>query len=86
MNYQAFNKNIIVKIERPKEESTLSGIIIEKKNVSDIRDFEVVATNELTEDLQGKVVVAFIEDINQFSDSGELYGALALDDILAVRK
>lgn len=85
MNYQALNKNIIVKVESPKEESTISGIIIEKKQQGNIRDFQVVATNELTKELAGKYVLAFIGDINQFTDNGEMYGTLNIDNVLAVR-
>jgi hypothetical protein len=82
--YQAFNENIICK--RKGEQTTATGIIVaDTKGMTCA--LEVVATNELTKNLQGKTI--YVEgrianrELPTLGD-GNIYVSVPLKEVIAV--
>lgn len=87
MSYRAINDKLIVK--------TLSV-----SETAQTIPLEVIATTELTEDLQGKIIYANRHKVSQFEGEDEdtqtsggiylakgmKYGALKLEDVLAIKE
>lgn len=84
--YRAINKYVIIKRDYTKEEVHSSGLILEKNTLAQVLDFEVVATTEQTEELQGKTIMAERSRVKQMNEGQVVYGAISYDDILAVKE
>ena len=84
--YRAINDYVIVRRDY-EDKKTDSGIILRNSSEDQMMEFEVVGTNERSEDLQGKIIVAARHKVFQLNaDSTEKYGAVKIDDILAVKE
>lgn len=85
--YIALNKRVIATPYK-EEIQTTSGIIVAEKDYACVR-YKVCFTNELTKDLQDKIVYAEARFKNhQLPDTGsngEQYVIIPLDDILAIK-
>jgi len=84
--YRAINKYVIIKRDYTEEEVHSSGLILEKNTLAQVLDFEVVATTEQTEELQGKTIMAERSRVKQMNEGQVVYGAISYDDILAVKE
>jgi co-chaperonin GroES (HSP10) len=83
--YKAINDNIIV-TRNYQDKKTASGIILNETSEGQVFELEVVATTEITKELQGKKVFALRHKVAQLNESeGIIYGSLSYKDILAVK-
>ena len=86
--FKALNERVIATPHTLEENTTSSGIILVEKDHACIR-YKVCFTNELTKDLQDKIVYAEARFKNhQLPDNGangETYVVIPLTDILAVK-
>ena len=84
--YRAINDYVIVK-RSYEEKKTESGIILKNSSEDQMMEFDVVATNELTEALAGKTVVAPRYKVFQLNPDSEVkYGAIKVEEILAIKE
>ena len=84
--YHALNKRVIA-IPQSQETKTASGIIIEQPGNACV-PYQVAFTNDLTKDLQDKIVYAEARYLNHKlppGDNGENYVVIPLEEILAVK-
>ena len=85
--YKAINDQVIVK--KDYTEKNINGIIVPttgQNTEKQILEFEVVATTELTQELQGKTICAARHKIGQLTDGELVYGSLSYKDILAIKE
>lgn len=84
--YQAINKRVIA-IPQDTEQTTESGIVLANSNNPCV-PFKVVATTDLTKDLQDKVVYVESRWLNhqlpKLGKNGEKYVTLPSEEILAI--
>ena len=85
--YQALNNRVIA-TPLEDETKTESGIILDNTNQACFR-YKVTHTNELTKDLQDKVVYAEARwknyQLTDLGPKGEKYVVIPLDEVLAVQ-
>ena len=85
--YQAINNQIICKM-LAEDETTASGIIVAPKNSACVR-YKVCYTNDITKDLQDKVIYAEARYQNyqlpNASKDGETYVVIPVEEVLAVQ-
>lgn len=85
--YQALNKRVIA-TPLENETTTESGIILSSKDNACVR-YKVTHTNELTKDLQDKVIYAEARwknhQLTDLGTKGEKYVVIPLDEVLAVK-
>lgn len=85
-NYKAINDNVIV-IRDYRDKKTAGGIILTETSEGQVFELEVVATNDITKELQGKTVYALRHKVVQLNESENVvYGSLNYKDILAVKE
>lgn len=82
--YKAINDNVIV-VRDYREKKTESGIFLSESSEGQVFELKVVATTELTKELQDKTVFAPRHKVSQLNESeGVVYGSVCYKDILAV--
>jgi co-chaperonin GroES (HSP10) len=83
--YKAINDNVIV-VRDYREKKTASGIILNETSEGQVFELDVVATTDITKELEGKKVYALRHKVSQLNESeGVIYGSLSYKDILAVK-
>lgn len=85
--YTAINNRIICKV-LVEEETTASGIIVAPQNSACVR-YKVCYTNDITKDLQDKVIYAEARYQNHqlpnAGKDGETYVVIPVEEVLAVQ-
>lgn len=83
--YKAINDNVIV-VRDYREKKTASGILLTETSEGQVFELDVVATTDITKELQGKKVYAPRHKVIQLNESeGVIYGSVSYKDILAVK-
>ena len=83
--YKAINDNVIV-VRDYREKKTDTGIFLTETSEGQVFELDVVATTDITKELQGKKVYALRHKVAQLNESeGVIYGSLSYKDILAVK-
>jgi co-chaperonin GroES (HSP10) len=84
--YKAINDNVIV-LRDYRERTTESGILLTATSEGQVLDVKVVATNDITEDLQDKIILVLRHKVMQLNESeAVVYGSVNYKDILAVKE
>lgn len=84
--FRAINDWVIVRRDL-QEKKTESGIILNANDETQILELEVYSTSEKTSGLEGKTVMCERHKVRQLNPSAEeKYGAVKLEDILAVKE
>lgn len=83
--FKAINDNVIV-VRDYREKKTDTGIYLSETSEGQVFELEVVATTDLTKDLQDKTVYALRHKVAQLNESeGVVYGSVSYKDVLAVK-
>jgi co-chaperonin GroES (HSP10) len=83
--YKAINDNVIV-VRDYREKKTDTGIFLTETSEGQVFELDVVATTDITKELQGKKVYALRHKVAQLNESeGVIYGSVSYKDILAVK-
>jgi len=83
--YKAINDNVIVARDY-RDKKTDSGIFLTDTSEGQVFELKVVATTDVTKELQDKTVFAPRHKVAQLNQSEEVvYGSVSYKDILAVK-